>query len=126
MRIVIDIVDMRTGLKSQSTDRNKIYKSLGYTIRNLKVSHENVDDDAAIDAAVAASPLLPKYGTPIDRESAREILTARMNAANEAAAAEEAALAKAAPRKNSSPIPAVIWESGGIVAGDSRECQCLT
>ena len=51
--------------------------------------------DAAIDAAVAASPLLPKYGTAIDRESAREILTARMNAANEAAAAEEAALAKA-------------------------------
>ena len=51
--------------------------------------------DAAIDAAVAASPLLLKYGTAIDRESAREILTARMNAANEAAAAEEAALAKA-------------------------------
>ena len=51
--------------------------------------------DAAIDAAVAASPLMPKYGTAIDRESAREILTARMNAANEAAAAEEAALAKA-------------------------------
>ncbi len=51
--------------------------------------------DAAIDAAVAASPLMPTYGTAIDRESAREILTARMNAANEAAAAEEAALAKA-------------------------------
>jgi DNA helicase HerA-like ATPase len=51
--------------------------------------------DAAIDAAVAASPLMPKYGTAIDRESAREILTARMNAANEAAAAEDAALAKA-------------------------------
>ena len=51
--------------------------------------------DAAIDAAVAASPLMAKYGTAIDRESAREILTARMNAANEAAAAEEAALAKA-------------------------------
>ena len=51
--------------------------------------------EAAIDAAVAASPLLPAYGTAIDRESAREILTARMNAANEAAAAEEAALAKA-------------------------------
>jgi DNA helicase HerA-like ATPase len=51
--------------------------------------------EAAIDAAVAASPLLPAYGTAIDRDSAREILTARMNAANEAAAAEEAALAKA-------------------------------
>ncbi|GAA3214432.1 helicase HerA-like domain-containing protein [Microbacterium terregens] len=51
--------------------------------------------DAAIDAAVTASPLLATYGTAIDRESAREILTARMNAADAAAAAEEAALAKA-------------------------------
>jgi DNA helicase HerA-like ATPase len=51
--------------------------------------------EAAIDAAVAASPLLVKYGTAIDRESAREILTARMNAAVETAAAEEAALAQA-------------------------------
>jgi hypothetical protein len=44
---------------------------------------------------VKASPLLAKYGTPIDRESAREILTAKMKAADDAAAAEEAALAKA-------------------------------
>ena len=48
-----------------------------------------------IDAAVAASPLLAKYGTAVDPESAREILTAKMNAAAEAAAAEDAALAKA-------------------------------
>ena len=48
-----------------------------------------------IEAAVAASALLPAYGTPIDRESAREILAVRMNAAVEAAAAEDAALAKA-------------------------------
>lgn len=48
-----------------------------------------------IDAAVAASPLLATYGTAIDRESAREILTARMDAAHAAAAADEAAAAKA-------------------------------
>ncbi|RLK52916.1 helicase HerA-like domain-containing protein [Microbacterium telephonicum] len=52
--------------------------------------------DAAIDAAVAASALLPRYGTPVDRESAREILTAKMNAA---AAAEEAADAAAEQAK---------------------------
>ncbi|MFZ4893049.1 helicase HerA-like domain-containing protein [Plantibacter sp. Mn2098] len=46
--------------------------------------------DAVIDAAVAASPLLVKYGTPIDRESAREILTAKLEAANQATAAAEA------------------------------------
>jgi hypothetical protein len=51
--------------------------------------------DAEIEAAVAASALLPKYGTPVDRESAREILTAKMNAAAEAEAAEQAALAAA-------------------------------
>ncbi|MGK3951300.1 helicase HerA-like domain-containing protein [Microbacterium sp. I2] len=51
--------------------------------------------DPAIEAAVKASPLLAKYGTAIDRESAREILTAKMKAADEAAAAEEAALEKA-------------------------------
>lgn len=51
--------------------------------------------DPQIEAAVKASPLLAKYGTAIDRESAREILTAKMKAADDAAAAEEAALAKA-------------------------------
>ena len=51
--------------------------------------------DASIDAAVAASTLLPTYGTPVDRESAREVLAAKMEAANQAAAAEEEALARA-------------------------------
>lgn len=51
--------------------------------------------DPQIEAAVKASPLLAKYGTAIDRESAREILTAKMQAADDIAAAEEAALAKA-------------------------------
>lgn len=49
--------------------------------------------DPDIERAVHASPLLARYGTPIDRESAREILTAKMNAAAEADAA--AAQAKA-------------------------------
>ncbi len=44
-----------------------------------------------IVAAVAASPLLPTYGTAVDRESAREILTAKMRAADARAAADEAA-----------------------------------
>ena len=51
--------------------------------------------EAQIDAAVAASPLLTKYGTRIDPESAREILAAKMSAASASAAAEAAALAKA-------------------------------
>ncbi|WP_138945091.1 helicase HerA-like domain-containing protein [Plantibacter sp. M259] len=48
--------------------------------------------DTAIDAAIAASPLLARYGTPVDRESAREILTAKLEEANQAALAAEAEL----------------------------------
>ncbi|GAA1963107.1 helicase HerA-like domain-containing protein [Microbacterium deminutum] len=48
-----------------------------------------------IESAVKASLLLAKYGTAIDRESAREILAAKMNAADAAQAAAEAAAAKA-------------------------------
>ena len=51
--------------------------------------------DPAIDSAVKASVLLGKYGTAIDRESAREILTAKMKAADDAAAAEKADVEKA-------------------------------
>lgn len=51
--------------------------------------------DAAIDAAVAASPLQARYGAPVDRESAHELLTAKMNAAAEAARAAEEAEARA-------------------------------
>ncbi|WP_022890275.1 helicase HerA-like domain-containing protein [Agromyces italicus] len=50
--------------------------------------------DAAIDSAVVASPLMAKYGTAIDRESAHELLTKRMADAAAAADAAEAAAAK--------------------------------
>ncbi|WP_168916417.1 helicase HerA-like domain-containing protein [Microcella flavibacter] len=45
--------------------------------------------EPVITQVIQASPLLPAYGTPIDRESAYEILSARMNAAAEAEAARE-------------------------------------
>ncbi|ROQ36753.1 hypothetical protein EDF46_3300 [Frondihabitans sp. PhB188] len=48
-----------------------------------------------MEAAVAASPLIAKYGTAIDRESAREILTAKLEGAAVAAAARADAEAKA-------------------------------
>ncbi|WAB84174.1 DUF853 family protein [Microcella daejeonensis] len=47
--------------------------------------------ESVISQTIAASPLLPAYGTPVDRESAYEILAARMNAAAEAEAARELA-----------------------------------
>lgn len=51
--------------------------------------------DAAIDAAIAASPLLAKYGTGIDRESAHEILTKKLADAAAKVDAEAAAEARA-------------------------------
>ncbi|WP_036284485.1 helicase HerA-like domain-containing protein [Microbacterium luticocti] len=51
--------------------------------------------DPQIVAAVKASPLLATYGTAIDRESARELLAKKMDAAAAAHAADEAAKAQA-------------------------------
>ena len=51
--------------------------------------------EAAILASVQASPLLAKYGTSKDSETAREILTAKLNAVAEVDAAEKAALERA-------------------------------
>lgn len=45
-----------------------------------------------VAATIAASPLLAQYGTAVDRESAYEMLTGRMNAAAEAEAARDAEL----------------------------------
>ncbi|BDZ47159.1 hypothetical protein GCM10025866_30680 [Naasia aerilata] len=44
---------------------------------------------AQMESAVAASPLLPRYGTAIDRDSAREILGKKLEAAHAAAVAEQ-------------------------------------
>lgn len=54
----------------------------------------------AVEAAVAASPLLAVYGTPVDRESAYELLSVKMNAAAEADARAEAAKAATAAAKD--------------------------
>src|SRR5690606_6350260 len=48
-------------------------------------------EDAVVEATVRASALLPKYGTAIDRESAHEMLTAKMNAAAAREQAEQQA-----------------------------------
>jgi DNA helicase HerA-like ATPase len=62
--------------------------------------------DAQIDASVAASPLLPKYGALIDRESAREILTAKLNQASAEAAAAAQAVADAKAQQESTKAQA--------------------
>ena len=51
--------------------------------------------EAQMEATVAASPLQAKYGTPIDRDSAREQLARKLDAAAAAADAAEQAQAQA-------------------------------
>ena len=79
---------------------------------------------ADLEAAIAASPLTPKYGERIDRESAREILTARMEAGSEAAEADagspqESASQPADDTAAEAPgrIPAPSPQGGGRGAG---------
>lgn len=57
---------------------------------------------ASMEATVSGSPLLPKYGTAIDRESAREILTAKL----EGAAAVERDRADAKARDEAAALQA--------------------
>jgi len=62
--------------------------------------------DAVIDAALAASPLRPKYEQPLDRESAYEKLNARLQAAPaEPAPAEPAPSAPAGPAPSAPASP---------------------
>jgi hypothetical protein len=48
-------------------------------------------DPAAMQATVAASPRNAKYATVVDRESARELLAAKLEAGAQKAAADQAA-----------------------------------
>ena len=61
---------------------------------------------AAMQATVDASPLLGEYGTAVDRESAYEILSVKMNAAAEAEARAEAHKAEAARAKDAAKAQA--------------------
>jgi len=63
-------------------------------------------DAAAMQGVVDASPLTPKYSQAIDRESAYEMLAARVHGAGEEAAAPPAAPANSdAPQGGPQPIP---------------------
>ncbi|MGY5764007.1 helicase HerA-like domain-containing protein [Brachybacterium sp. DNPG3] len=78
--------------------------------------------EEVIAAAVAASPLQATYGTPIDRESAHEILQARAASAAEAAeaaAAEKAGTAGAAGTAGGSAAPAAATKKPAAAKKDA-------
>jgi DNA helicase HerA-like ATPase len=83
--------------------------------------------DAAIESAVAASPLLATYGASIDRESAREILATKLEAANRAAAEQQAAqqaaldAAKAAAEREKAEKAAAAQQAKDARAGEQAD-----
>lgn len=75
-------------------------------------------DPSAVAAIVAASPGQARYGTPIDRESAREVLAARLEAGAAKAAAPTAdptptPTPEAKPKPKPKPAPTSGAKSGG-------------
>jgi hypothetical protein len=72
--------------------------------------------DAEIAAVVAASPLAGRYGAAVDRESAHEIITARLANARAAAAATVAAQAEMRDRVS----PTVTGDLGGMTPAQQR------
>jgi superfamily II DNA or RNA helicase len=55
VRQVVDIVDTRTGLKGQVSDRRKVYKLKGYEITKASATWEEYADPAAAHTAVAGA-----------------------------------------------------------------------
>ena len=78
--------------------------------------------DAQIDATIAASPLLATYGTAIDRDSAREMLTRKLDAAAAAAEEQERVLeqAKAAVEAQKAADKAVAAQAKAQKAADAE------
>jgi hypothetical protein len=68
----------------------------------------------AMAAAVAASPLQPRYGTAVDRESARELLAARLAPPPAPASRERRPDPGPAPRRRAEPAAA--GDGGGVLA----------
>ena len=74
----------------------------------------------AMLATVKASPLLATYGAILDRESAYEILSAKMNAAAESKAAAEAAKAQTAEEKKLAAQYEQEWRDAASRSAPSR------
>lgn len=72
-------------------------------------------------ASVNASPLLTTYGTEIDRESAYELLSVKMNAAAEADAAAEAAKRRSAEDKKLKAQYEQAWKEASTGRAPARK-----
>lgn len=65
-RVIVDIVDMRTGLKGQASDRAKVYKEMGYSIYTTRISHEQIKLPEPEKKAEALAPVAAIPDSEID------------------------------------------------------------
>jgi len=77
----------------------------------------------AMKAAVAASPLTAEYGAVVDRESAREMLAVRMNAAADADAAAEASREEEKARAASAKAEAANAKASAKASADIERAK---
>jgi hypothetical protein len=73
-----------------------------------------------INTLISSSALVKKYNQEIDRESAYEILTAKVNSANvatELKQVQEQPITNKQAQKSSSPVPNLITDALGSTAG---------
>ena len=73
-------------------------------------------DDVQFQGRVATSPLTAKYGTPIDRQSAHEIISGRLAAARAAAAQAPPAVGATSPATGAVP-------AGGMTSSERRDVE---
>jgi hypothetical protein len=77
VRLVVDIVDVRTGLRGQATDRRKVYAEKGYPLTKVAVSYE---DYAAGAPEAGGMPAAPEAGgMPAAPEPEEDPLSALSN-----------------------------------------------
>ena len=66
LRVIVDVVDVCTGLKSQSTERKRAYTMKGYPVTKIKYSYEGFPEPAGapVGAAVGIPVGIPVAGDP--------------------------------------------------------------
>ena len=74
LRVIVDVVDVCTGLKSQSTERKRAYTMKGYPVTKIKYSYEGFPEPAgapvgspagALVGAPAGAPVGAPAGAPV-------------------------------------------------------------
>ena len=89
----------------------------------LRAPASKMEPAASLAAAAQASPLQAKYGTRVDRESAAELLAARVERAADAAETEQTEARRRSPRRAPKPAEAGDPLTDFLARGRGRRCS---